>query len=89
MVQNMHNTQSPDENLSPWQKYKKNLGDTRPWDYLSQHTEYCTEEEAENRYSICLSCPELINLTKTCKKCGCFMTVKTKLEKARCPIGKW
>jgi hypothetical protein len=85
----MSNIQPPDENLSPWQKYKKNLGDTRPWDYLSQTTEYATEEKSSSRYSICLSCPELINLTKTCKKCGCFMAAKTKLEKAHCPINKW
>jgi hypothetical protein len=48
-----------------------------------------TEEVAEKRFNICKDCPELIQLTKTCKKCGCFMQMKTKLEHAVCPIGKW
>jgi hypothetical protein len=76
-------------NLTPWQKYKQNLGETRPWDLLNPNSERAFEEEANRRYSICQACPELIQLTKTCKKCGCFMAAKTKLEKASCPIGKW
>jgi hypothetical protein len=78
-----------DNNLTPWQKYKQSLGETRPWDILNPNSEWASEEEAEKRYSICLACPELLSLTKTCKKCGCFMTAKTKLQKAACPIGKW
>jgi len=38
---------------------------------------------------VCLSCEHLIQLTKTCKKCGCFMELKTKLQDAVCPLGKW
>lgn len=77
-----------EDNLTPWQRYKKNLGETRPWDILnpSLHT---TEEIANARYEICLGCPELIEVTKQCKKCGCFMVAKTKLSNATCPIGKW
>lgn len=77
------------EEKSIWQKYKENLGDTRPWDMLNPETEWASEEVAEKRYSICQECPELIKLTKQCKKCGCFMFAKTKLEKAECPLGKW
>jgi hypothetical protein len=75
--------------LSPWQKYKQNLGDSRPWDLLRPNTEYVTKDVSEQRFSICKSCPELINLTKQCKKCGCFMTVKSKMKIATCPLGKW
>ena len=75
--------------LTPWQKYKESLGETRPWDLLNPNSNWASEEEAERRYDICQACPELIQLTKTCKKCGCFMSAKTKLEKASCPIGKW
>ena len=48
-----------------------------------------TENLAKTRIDICKTCPELFTPTKTCKKCGCFMLVKTKLAKATCPIGKW
>lgn len=77
------------EELSPWQKYKKNLGDTRPWDLLNPDTEWASEEKAAERFDICNSCPELLRLTKQCKQCGCFMAAKTKLELAVCPMGKW
>jgi hypothetical protein len=77
------------DNLTPWQRYKQNLGEVRPWDLLNPNSEWSSEQEADKRYSICLECPELISLTKTCKKCGCFMAAKTKLEHAKCPIGKW
>lgn len=60
----------------------------RPWD-LFVSKERATEEVASARYEICKACPELIQTTKTCKKCGCFMAAKTKLPHASCPIGKW
>jgi hypothetical protein len=77
------------EELTPWQKYKKNLGDTRPWDFLDPNTEYVLEEERNNRLDICKACPEFVKLTTSCKKCGCFMAAKTKLAEASCPLGKW
>lgn len=77
------------EEKSAWQKYKENLGDTRPWDLINPETEWASDEVAEKRYAICKECPELIKLTKQCKKCGCFMAAKTKLEKATCPLEKW
>lgn len=46
-------------------------------------------EVRENRISLCLSCEHLYKLTTTCKKCGCFMKVKTYLPNVECPIGKW
>jgi hypothetical protein len=77
------------EELTPWQRYKKNLGETRPWDILNPSTEWASSEVAEERYSICKACPELIKLTNQCKKCGCFMIAKTKIQVATCPLGKW
>lgn len=77
------------ENITPWQKYKQNLGETRPWDIANPATEWSEEAKAKERFDICKACPELIKLTTQCKKCGCFMKIKTKLEKASCPIGKW
>ena len=77
------------ENLNPLQQWKQNLGDTRPWDIVNPNTQWADEEKANERLSICNGCPELIKLTTQCKKCGCFMKIKTKLELAACPLGKW
>lgn len=84
MSQNSHN----EEELSPYQKWKRNLGDTRPWDIIVSDSKV-SDEIQEERMSICNSCPELIKLTHQCKKCGCFMKLKTTLKEAACPIGKW
>lgn len=71
-----------------WQQYKENLGEARPWDLLNKHN-YVDDQVSNSRLLICSECPELIKLTMQCKRCGCFMAGKTKLEKATCPIGKW
>jgi hypothetical protein len=78
-----------DTPLTAWQEYKKKLGETRPWDILNPNVERSSEEEAERRMSICVECPSLLKLTNQCKECGCVMSLKTKLEKATCPLGKW
>ncbi len=43
----------------------------------------------DKRFSMCQDCEHFINITSQCKKCGCFMKVKTKLATSRCPVGKW
>lgn len=53
-----------------------------------------TEEQkinrnAVDRMKICLQCEHFLKITKQCKKCGCFMIIKTRLPNATCPIGKW
>ncbi|MFM6983877.1 MAG: DUF6171 family protein [Chitinophagaceae bacterium] len=60
-----------------------------PLDALNPSTEWADSEMSDSRMSICKSCPDLIKLTKQCRKCGCFMHIKTKIEKASCPVGKW
>jgi hypothetical protein len=75
--------------MTPWQEYKKKLGQTRPWDIVNPNAEYVPEEEAKRRLSFCETCPSLIKFTHQCKECGCFMKLKTKLSKAECPLGKW
>ena len=75
--------------LSPWQQWKKNLGETRPWDLINPTTDWASEELSAKRFDICKSCPELVQISKQCKQCGCFMNAKTKLQKATCPLGKW
>jgi hypothetical protein len=71
-----------------WQEYKEKNGATL-FDALNKNSIKASEETKEKRFSICLSCPELIKLTNQCKKCGCFMSIKTGLEIAKCPINKW
>jgi hypothetical protein len=60
----------------------------RPWDIFNKNIEKVETEIAEKRLAICKGCPELLP-TGNCKKCGCFMSSKTKLPHASCPIGKW
>jgi len=73
---------------SRWEQYKEKNGVT-PLDALNPKTKKASKELSENRYNICLVCPELINLTKQCKQCGCIMSVKTKIQNAACPLKKW
>jgi hypothetical protein len=74
---------------SKWQQYKDSLGETRPWDLVNPKAEHVSEDISQRRLEICKACPELIKMTTQCKKCGCFMQLKTKLYNAECPIGKW
>ncbi len=46
-------------------------------------------ELTEKRLKICSECPRLFKPTYTCKECGCFMKIKTKILGASCPLGKW
>jgi hypothetical protein len=84
-----------EENDSNLQEIKKEAAikleasKVKPWDILNPKEPKALDILADQRYNICLSCPELIKFSKQCKKCGCFMAVKTKLENAACPIGKW
>lgn len=53
------------------------------------HSFTTTKEQRNQRIDICKSCEHLFKLTSSCKKCGCFMTAKTWLASAKCPINKW
>lgn len=75
--------------MSAWSEYKKKLGDAKPWDILNPAIERATKEIEEARYSICEKCPELIEMTKQCRQCGCFMKIKAKIANATCPLNKW
>ena len=65
------------------------MKDSKPWDLLNPSTEFASEIVQEKRYSICKACPEFIGLTTQCRKCGCFMKLKTKISLSSCPLGKW
>ena len=63
--------------------------DVKIWDLFNPNEPRSPEEISAYRLSICEQCPAFRPLTKTCKKCGCFMKLKTTLAHAKCPIGKW
>ena len=74
--------------VSAWQKYKEKNGST-PLDLLNPKSEKATDELAEERLNVCKACPDVIPHVNQCKRCGCFMDLKTKLKISKCPIGKW
>lgn len=74
--------------MSAWQKYKDKNGST-PLDLLNPKSERATDELAHERLEICKACPDVIPVVNQCKRCGCFMDLKTKLKISKCPIGKW
>ena len=39
----------------------------------------------QDRYEICKKCPNFNKFWKTCKLCGCFMPLKTKIRWVECP----
>lgn len=41
------------------------------------------------RMSTCTGCEHFARLTQQCKRCWCFMDLKTRLLEAQCPEGKW
>lgn len=63
--------------------------DVKPWDLLNSNSPRSEEDLVNSRLEICRSCEFFRARTETCKKCGCFMKLKTKLHNAKCPIGKW
>ena len=79
-----------EKKISAWEEYKqkKETQKSLPWHILNKNKKI-EENLAENRFNICKECPEFIKITSQCKKCGCFMNIKTKLEAAKCPINKW
>ena len=85
--------------MSTYTRYKRfaNIGecyncfmsrDVNPFDLINGSPR-TPDELAAYRLEICKGCDWFRPKTQTCKKCGCFMKLKTTLEKAKCPIDKW
>ena len=47
------------------------------------------ETVVQERINICNNCEHLFQPTRTCKLCGCFVDLKTKIKTSSCPINKW
>lgn len=41
------------------------------------------------RQETCVQCSLYYPRTKQCKKCGCFIPAKVRMESEKCPDGKW
>jgi hypothetical protein len=63
--------------------------DVHVWDLLNPNKPKSPEELATYRLDLCKQCKFYRERTNQCKKCGCFMKLKTGLAHAKCPIGKW
>ena len=54
-----------------------------------------TREETNERLKICRGsssnepCEEYFKPIGSCKKCGCFVRLKTKIASQKCPLDKW
>jgi len=51
--------------------------------------ELASDDVQKDRINICNSCEFLFTPTRNCKKCGCFVDAKTRLQSSSCPINKW
>ena len=60
---------------------------TNPLDLLNPSEYSHNEEQTKKRLEICGSCEFFF--MGICKKCGCVMKLKTKLQEATCPLDKW
>ena len=65
------------------------MSEVRPWDMLNPNEKRSTKQLQEERLAICETCEFFRKGSYTCQKCNCFMKMKTKLDRARCPVHKW
>ena len=80
----------PKKKYPPIKEQAKNLiGETVKFAKSGFNT--VSNEEYEERMSICRSCPEneWDEKKSRCRKCGCFMLAKAKMAQATCPYGFW
>tara|TARA_R100001594_G_scaffold32638_3_gene60690 strand:- start:72 stop:476 length:405 start_codon:yes stop_codon:yes gene_type:complete len=78
----MYETETPDNDGVPliWNQIR-DPSDTLAW---WEENLGCAVDSRE-RYRICQSCPNFINLTKQCKLCGCLMFIKCRIPQYKCP----
>jgi len=53
------------------------------------NTFFATNEVKKERLAICNDCPLLYKPTMTCRRCMCFMNIKSSIAAMRCPDNKW
>lgn len=63
--------------------------EVKPWDLLNPNEPRSDKDLKEERLAICKACTHFNKQLRKCTKCGCFMDLKTTLERASCPVGMW
>lgn len=82
---NIDDIKEPEKEIQEIEKSK-----ALPWDLLWPGTEYVSEEIYNERYETCLNCEFMSKMSpKVCKKCKCWMRLKTAYAHSECPEGKW
>ena len=64
-------------------------GDVEFTDLFDINQPRSDRELIESRLAICNQCPFFFKQLAKCRKCGCFMKLKTTLVNAKCPEGHW
>ena len=67
----------------------KDNGDVEFTDLFDPSQPRSDKNLIEQRLEICNSCEWFNKRLAKCRKCGCFMKLKSTLKQASCPIGKW
>lgn len=67
----------------------KDNGDVEFLDLFDPSQPRSDKDLVEQRLAICNTCPWLNKAFKKCRKCGCFMQLKSTLRQAKCPLGHW
>lgn len=67
----------------------KDNGDVEFLDLFDPNQDRSDKELMQSRLAICHTCKFFDKNFQRCKKCGCFMRLKTTLKQAKCPIHKW
>ena len=67
----------------------KDNGDVEFTDLFDPNQPRSGKDLIEYRLAICNECPFFNKSLNKCKKCGCFMKLKSTLKQASCPVGKW
>jgi hypothetical protein len=57
--------------------------------WIGSGAKFVDKETLNNRETICKECIFYNHEKNTCKKCGCLMKIKRKMDTSKCPINKW
>jgi hypothetical protein len=59
-----------------------------PFNLISEDIEKIDSDIRKIRMEVCLSC-EKLEQVNCCSECGCWMSAKTWIRDAKCPLDKW